>query len=116
MPILTILSLSLILLGIIQLGRELIAHSNVQETLQADVRIAGVQVGGLNESEAQAKWEDVYLNQPLRLAYNGSPILLSPRTVGFNTNNAAMLAQARLQRSASDDFWNGFLAHLLNQL
>lgn len=106
-------SAGMLLTGLVMLGRELIAYSSRDfNNLQADVTIAGVQVGGLTESEAQRRWEQIYLDQPVTLIYKGSPILLNPRSLGFTTNNQAMLAQARRQSQSETNFWSGFWAHL----
>jgi len=102
--------------GIMMFGSELVAYSSQDfNALQSDVLIAGIQVGGLNESEAQKQWEAVYLDQPITLRYNDSPIVLTPRQLGFRTNNDAMLAEARAAGKTNTSFWSGFIAHLLNE-
>lgn len=102
--------------GVALLGAELITYSNQDfNALQDDVLIAGVQVGGLTESEAQKRWESVFLEQPITLVYRNSPILVSPRTLGMRTNNEAMLANARAQRQNNRTFWSGFWAYLRNE-
>ncbi|NJL93057.1 MAG: hypothetical protein HC915_04695 [Anaerolineae bacterium] len=105
LPLLPIFSGALLLLGFFQLGRELISFSSQQDALQDDVRVAGIQVGGLSEAQAQDRWEEVYLEQPIKLVYNDSPILLSPESIGFRTNNEAMLAAVRGQSGRQEDFW-----------
>lgn len=102
-----------LLLGMMLLGLRLVAYSSQDaNNLQADVVVAGVQVGGLSESEAQSSWERVYLDQPLTLIYKNSPIVLNPRSLGFTTNNEAMLAQVRAQSVSETNFWEGFWSYL----
>ncbi len=112
LPIIPIFSILLLLIGVILFGQELVAYSNTENNLQADVEIAGVQVGGMSESEAQERIETVYLDQPIKLSYEGNPILLDPRTAGFRLNMDSMLAQARQQGDTQTDFWQGFWDYL----
>jgi hypothetical protein len=115
-PIIGLGSIVALLLGMMLLGLRLVSYSNQGgQNLQADVVVAGVQVGGLSESEAQSTWERVYLDQPITLIYKNSPITLSPRSLGFSTNNEAMLAQVRAQSAAETNFWEGFWAYLWQQ-
>lgn len=112
LPIIPIFSILLLLIGVVLFGQELVAYSNTENNLQADVEIAGVQVGGMSESEAQERIETVYLDQPIKLSYEGNPILLDPRTAGFRLNMDSMLAQARQQGDTQTDFWQGFWDYL----
>jgi beta-lactamase class A len=113
LPILGLLSGGMVLVGLILFGQQLIAYSNQSGgSLQADVTIAGVQVGGMSESSAQRLWEQVYLDQPITLIYRGSPMIFSPRTLGFQTNNEVMLAEARSESAIDQNFWGGFWAFL----
>jgi len=115
-PILGLFSSALLLLGIILLGRQLVDYSSRDlNALQSDVIIAGVQVGGLSASEAQARWEGVYLDQAVTVVYRDIPIQFYPRSLGMRINNEAMLAQARAQSAAETNFWSGFWAHLWNR-
>jgi hypothetical protein len=112
LPIIPIFSFILLFIGVILFGQELIAYSNAEGNLQTDVEIAGVQVGGLSESQAQERLETVYLDQPIKLTYQGNPILLDPRSAGFRLSMDAMLAQARQQGGENADFWTGFWDYL----
>lgn len=112
LPIIPIFSFILLFIGVIMFGQELVAYSNSEGNLQADVEIAGVQVGGMSESQAQERIETVYLDQPIKLSYQGNPILLDPRTAGFRLNMDAMLAAARQQGNTNTDFWSGFWDYL----
>src|SRR5690554_2117378 len=91
---------------------ELVQYSNTQESLQPDVTVAGIPVGGLEPAQAQARWEAIYLNQPVELNYNGNIIYLDPQTVGFTTHSEAMLGAARAQSSRQKNFWLGFWNYL----
>ena len=93
-PILGILSGLFLLFAAILLAIELIQYSdiynNVNETFGEDVIIGGVQVGGLNEADRLSRLESIYVEQPILLNYNGSPILLTPRDIGFRLDTEAM--------------------------
>ncbi len=115
-PIISLFSTAFILAGVFLFGQELVAYSDQDAaSLEADVIIAGVQVGGLNEAQAQARWEEIYLEQPITLVYRDSPMVFSPRALGFLTNNQSMLAAARARSTGEQNFWTGFWAHLWAQ-
>ncbi len=114
-PVLEILS-AILLLGAILLGMvELIQYSEDQDSLPTDLTIAGIAVGGLGETEAQARLEAAYVDQPVQLTYAGSPILLQPAEINFRLNSEAMLAEARSQNSQQKNFWAGFWNYLGRQ-
>lgn len=112
LPVLEIFSAALLLAAIVLGMIELVQYSNTQESLQPDVTVAGIAVGGLEEAQAQARWEAVYMNQPVELVYNGSTIYLDPQAVGFRTNSDAMLGAVRSQSSRQKNFWLGFWNYL----
>ncbi|MCB9436077.1 MAG: serine hydrolase [Anaerolineales bacterium] len=85
-------------------------YNNVNETFGDDVQIGGVQVGGQNEADRLALLESVYLDQPIVMYYDGSPIQLSPREVGFRLDTEAMQAAATTQ--IEQDFWGGYWRYL----
>lgn len=113
-PIMVALSSFLILLSAIIIATELVtysdAYNNISETFGSDVRIGGVQVGGLNEADRLARLESVYVQQPILLYYKDSPILLMPNVVGFRLDTDAMQAAANTQ--VEGDFWGGFWKYL----
>lgn len=111
-PVLEIVSALLLLAAIVLAMFELVQYSNTQESLQPDVTVAGIPVGGLEPAQAQARWEAIYLNQPVELNYNGNIIYLDPQTVGFTTHSEAMLGAARAQSSRQKNFWLGFWNYL----
>ena len=113
-PLLPVLS-SLMLLGAIGLFiYELITFSQQQDRLPASVTVAGVSVGGMLPGEAIATWERA-LSEPITLWYEDSPILLDPAAIGFRSNNAAMLAEARASTSGGTDNWLRFFNRLIGQ-
>ncbi|HML22237.1 MAG TPA: class A beta-lactamase-related serine hydrolase [Aggregatilinea sp.] len=112
LPVLEIFSSLLLLAAIVLAMFELVQYSNTQESLQPDVTVAGIPVGGLEEAQAQSRWEAVYMNQPVELVYNGSTIYLDPQAVGFRTNSDAMLGSVRSQSSRQKNFWLGFWNYL----
>lgn len=111
-PLLEISSAILLLMAIVLGMFELVNYSNQKDDLPTDLTVAGVAVGGLNEVNAQARWEGVYLEQPVQLIYDGNPIVLYPAEIGFRVESEAMLAEARGQISQERDFWVGFWNYL----
>lgn len=112
LPLLEVFS-ALLLLGAIVLAMiELARYSSAKDSLQTDLTIAGLQVGGMSESRAQERWEQVYIAQPVQLYFGAHLIMLSPAEVGFRTNSDAMLADARARNTAATNFWLGFWNYL----
>lgn len=109
-PILIALSGVMVLLGFIIGSTELIVYSNeynnVEQTFGNDVLIGGVQVGGLNEADRLRLLESVYVEQPIILEYEGSPIEMIPSQVGFRLDTELM--QAAASNQLDSDFWGGF--------
>jgi beta-lactamase class A len=111
MPWLELLSAGLLLVALLLFVLELVSFSRERDRLQADITVAGIPVGSLTPTEAQALWEEVY-TQPLELMYQGSPILLEPTSVGFRTNSEVMLAQSLAESTDESSFWLAFWNHL----
>ncbi|MBN1680573.1 MAG: serine hydrolase [Anaerolineae bacterium] len=112
LPWLEIVSALLLLAAILVTMMELISYSNTQDSLQTDLTVAGIQVGGLEPDGARARWEAVYLTQPVELIFEGHTILLHPEEIGFRTYSENMLAAARAHNSREKDFWAGFWNYL----
>ncbi len=110
-PILPLLSLVALVVALGIFVYELVIFSRQQERLPTDIRVAGIDVGGLAPGEAVATWEQVYA-QPLTLYYGDSPIQLDPSAVGFRISNEVMLAQARSSINTGSAFWRRFWNHL----
>jgi len=112
LPVLEILS-ALLVIGAIVWGMiELVNYSNTRDSLQTDLTIAGIPVGGLDQNAAQARLDSIYMSQPVTLIYGSSTIMLDPVEVGFHANSEAMLAEARSRNSRERDFWAGFWNYL----
>lgn len=109
-PFVITFSSILLLLSTIILATELVrysdAYNDVNRTFGNDVKIGGVQVGGMNEADRLARLESVYVEQPVLLHYKDSPILLMPSAVGFRLDTDSMQAAANTQ--VENDFWGGF--------
>jgi beta-lactamase class A len=112
LPLLEITSALLLLIAIVMGMFELVKYSGAKDSLQTDLTIAGIAVGGLDPSDAQVRWEQVYQDQPVQLFYEGNLILLDPAAVGFHINSEVMLAEARAQSSREKNFWAGFWNYL----
>jgi beta-lactamase class A len=113
-PILPIFSWLFVVLGIGLLTLELIRFSQQVDRLGADVRVGGVEVGGLSAAEAVRRWEQLFA-QPLTLWYNDSPILLDPADIGFRTDRDTMLAAAGAATAGNAAFWSEFVGYLTGQ-
>ncbi len=111
-PLLEIVSSLLLLAAIVVTMLELIAYSEQRNSLPTDLTVAGIAVGGLSEANARARWENIYLKQPIYLYYGSSPIVLYPEEIGFRVASEAMLAEARAQSTRAQDFWVGFWNYL----
>ncbi len=112
LPMLEILSALLLLVAIMLALLELVSYSDTRDSLPTDLTVAGVAVGGLSEADARARWEAVYLKQPLQLFFEDSPIVLYPEEIGFRVSSDAMLAEARAQSTQAQSFWAGFWNYL----
>lgn len=112
LPLLEIVSALLLLVAIVLAMLELVAYSDTRDSLPTDLTVAGVAVGGLSEADARARWEAVYLKQPIQVSYEGSPIVLYPEEIGFRVASDVMLAEARAQSTQAQSFWAGFWNYL----
>ena len=111
-PLIELLSIGAVLIAALLLGLELRDYSNNTDSLGADVKMGGVQVGGLNESQRLAQLEKVYVEQPIFLRYNGNPIWLYPSEVGFQLDMEGMQAAAAAESGREDNYWAGFWNYL----
>ncbi|MBN1966189.1 MAG: class A beta-lactamase-related serine hydrolase [Anaerolineae bacterium] len=111
MPVLGLISGALLLAALIILVVEMIGFSQDQDRLRSDITVAGVPVGGLTPTEAQARWEAAYARS-IVLDYQGSPIILDPASVGFSVNSEVMLAAALAQSREESSYWLSFWNYL----
>jgi beta-lactamase class A len=113
LPILALGSAALLLVAIVLSMFQLVDYSNTRDSLATDLTVAGVAVGGLSEPEAQARWEQVYLEQPVWLYLEDNLILLDPVSdAGFQLDSDAMLDEARARSRQETNFWSGFWNYL----
>ena len=116
LPILLILSLLMVLAAGALLLNELVLFSQREEQLSAGITAAGVNVSGLSQNDAVARWEQAYA-QPIQMYYrdiNGThPILLYPDQLGWRISSAPMLADALAAGEADGGFWRRFLDYML---
>lgn len=116
LPILLILSLLMVLAAGALLLNELVLFSQREEQLSAGITAAGVNVSGLSQNDAVARWEQAYA-QPIQMYYrdiNGNhPIMLHPDQLGWRISSAPMLADALAAGEADGGFWRRFLDYML---
>jgi beta-lactamase class A len=112
LPVLEILSSIMLLVAVVLIMLELVQYSKQKDALPTDLTIAGVAVGGLSESDAQARLESVYTNQVVQLVYDGNLILLRPSEVNFRLSSDLMLSEAITRSNQQKSFWGGFWNYL----
>jgi beta-lactamase class A len=104
--ILRLVSIGLIVASVALLFYEMVVYSRQRAHMPPGLTIAGIPVGGLNQTEAVERILQTY-STPVELHYNDQIILLSPASVGFTLDTEVMLAAAELTRTGTD-FWGGF--------
>jgi beta-lactamase class A len=114
LPFLPLLSAIMLLAAIAWTIFELIRFSQQTNVLPRNVRVAGIDVGGLTPGDAMRTWETAYA-APVLVYYADSPILLDPSAVGFRTQRDTMLAEARGISGSDGAFWAAFLNYLTGQ-
>jgi len=99
-------SIALLLGSVALFFFQLVAYSRQRSRLPLELTIAGIQVGGLDQSETLERLLQVY-SSPIELYYDENLILLNPANVGFRPDTDVMLAAAELERTGTP-FWAGF--------
>jgi hypothetical protein len=112
LPLIQVLSLLMILASAGLFIFHLVRFSQQEGRLPAEVRVAGVSVGGLTAADALNRLE-VAFQQPVVLWYAENPILLDPGSIGFRINAETMLAEANSTSDVQGGFWSQFLNYLL---
>jgi beta-lactamase class A len=107
------ISIGLLIAAIGLIFFELVSYSRVRAKLPRQLTIAGVDVGGLDKTEALERILQVY-SAPIELYYGDNLILLNPASVGFRLDTEVMLAASELARTETD-FWGGFWDFLWNR-
>ena len=104
LPIVLIsISLILILASIGLFVLELLAFSQLEDRLPADLTVGGIDSSGLTQEQAVSLWQQTFA-EPITLYYDNSPIVLSPAEIGFRVNWETMLAQAQASGEREGDF------------
>ncbi|MDE2747473.1 MAG: serine hydrolase [Chloroflexota bacterium] len=115
-PVLVAFSALLLLAASALFVYELVAFSRREQQLPEGISVAGINVGGLSEREAVARWERAYA-EPIIMLYNdgdaGHPIQLHPDQVGWRISSEPMLAAASASGEEGGGFWRRFLDFLL---
>ena len=115
-PVLRVMSILLIVGASALLVYELVAFSQREQQLPQGVSVAGINVGGLSERDAVARWERAYA-EPIIMLYNDGaadhPIQLHPDQVGWRIGSEPMLAAALASGEQGGGFWRRFLDFLL---
>ncbi len=115
-PVLRSLSALLLLAASALLVYELVAFSQREQQLPEGVSVAGINIGGLSERDAVARWERAYA-EPIIMLYNDGvsdhPIQLHPDQVGWRISSEPMLAAALASGEQGGGFWRRFLDFLL---
>ena len=96
--ILRLVSIGLILAAVALLFFQMVAYSSQRSRMPVGLTIAGVSVGGLDQTEAVERLLQTY-STPVELHYGDQIILLSPASVGFTLDTEVMLAAAELMRT-----------------
>lgn len=107
------ISLALLLAAIGLTFIELLAFSRQRARMPRGLAIAGVPVGGLDQTSASERLLQVY-GSPIELHYGDQIIWLSPSAAGFTPDVEAMLAGAELVRTGGS-FWSEFGNYLWNR-
>lgn len=106
-------SVGLLLAALATFFFELVAYSGRRARLPLGMTIAGVPVGGLDQTEAIERLLQTY-SAPVELHYGNELILMSPASAGFQLDTESMLAAAELARTGTE-FWSGFWDFLWNR-
>jgi beta-lactamase class A len=107
---LRIISILLILAAIILTIFQLLQYSRVRAFLPRELKIASVDVGGLDRPQAAQQLSEVY-SVPVDIRYKGEAIHLNPGVVDFQLDMESMLAAADLERT-EQPFWEGFINYM----
>ncbi len=111
--VLRLLSVGLLLGSLALVLFELVSYSRQRSRLPKSLTVAGVNVGGLDQTEAIERLLQVY-STPVELRYLDQVIQLSPAAAGFRLDTEAMMGAAELERTGTD-FWSGFWDYLWNR-
>ena len=115
-PLLLSLSVLLLVAASALLVYELVAFSRREQHVPAGVTVGGINVGGLNDRDAVARWERAYA-EPIIMLYNDGngdhPIQLHPDQVGWRISSEPMLADVLASGEEGGGFWRRFADFLM---
>lgn len=114
LPILLLFGLLCLLTALGWFVSELVSFTQRESLLPSGLTIAGVPVGNLRLSEANARVEQAYAG-PVTLYYRDHPININPDTLGFRLNLPTMLAEATASAEREGGFWQRFADYLLGR-
>jgi len=111
--ILRLISIGLLVASLALVIIELIAYSRQRARLPESLSVAGVDVGGLDQTAAIERLLQVY-STPIEVVYRDQVIQISPAAAGFRLDTEALMGAAELERTGTD-FWSGFWDFLWNR-
>jgi hypothetical protein len=111
--VLRLISIGLLVAALALVIIELIAYSRDRARLPEALTVAGVDVGGLDQTEAIERLLQVY-SVPIEVIYRDQVIQMSPAAAGFRLDTEALMGAAELERTGTD-FWAGFWDFLWNR-
>ncbi len=94
---------------------QLIQYSNVRSYMPTGMKIAGIDVGGLDEDGVRLILTERYLTAPITISHGEQQIQIDPqRDAEFILDFEFMLSKANEIRN-NQRYWEGFLGYLTNQ-
>lgn len=111
--LLRVISIGLLLGALALVILELIAYSRERARLPQSLKVAGIEVGGLDQTQAIERLLQAY-GTPIELVYRDQVIQISPAAAGFRLDTEALMGAAELERTGTD-FWSGFWDFLWNR-
>ncbi|HSM58648.1 MAG TPA: serine hydrolase [Candidatus Sulfomarinibacteraceae bacterium] len=107
------LVMTIIVTSIVFLLYKVYQYGTVRQYMPAGLTIAGVEVGGMTASEAEAQVSNRY-GADVLIYHGENSIAVSPDDIEFMLDLQAMMNEADYQRS-QQDFWAGFWGFLWNR-
>ena len=108
------LTVSLIVILVMFLLYKLLQYGSFRQNYPAGLTIAGVDVGGFNQEQAESVLSDRYLNAPIVIYHGENRIEIPPTQVDFRLDLEAMFSAADYEKQ-QQDYWSGFWGFLWGQ-
>ena len=112
-PILRGISIALLSIAVVMVVISLIGYSRQRNNYPRGMKIAGVEVGGVDPQIASERVLQVY-SSPIEVRYGEASIQMAPSAVGFDPDIESLIAAADLERTGGA-FWEGFWNYLWNR-